>query len=130
MQPNRLFFGRSDEVLTTMLTREPPDGKEKPEPPKHQKHETLSRKNSKCDLLDARCSTSGGESASADSGSVASGGSGQLTGLTQLTLPTTPKADSVTYKRNSISALGKDTVFIDSQNINANPDSVDGIKDW
>ena len=124
-----MFSGRSDEVLTTMLTREPPDGKEKPEPPKHQKHETLSRKNSKCDLLDARCSTSGGESASADSGSVASCGAGQpLT--TQLTLPTTPKTDSVTYKRNSISALGKDTVFIDSQNINANPDSVEGIKDW
>ena len=43
---------RSDEILATMLKREPPDGKEKPEPPKHQKMETLSRKNSKCDLLE------------------------------------------------------------------------------
>ena len=43
---------RSDEILATMLKREPPDGKEKPEPPKHQKLETLSRKNSKCDLLE------------------------------------------------------------------------------
>jgi hypothetical protein len=41
----------SDEVLT-LLTREPPDGKEKPEPSKSSKAETLSRKNSKCDLLE------------------------------------------------------------------------------
>ena len=45
---------RSDEILATMLKREPPDGKEKPEPPKHQKLEANSRKNSKCDLLDIR----------------------------------------------------------------------------
>merc|ERR1719361_2033634 len=43
---------RSDEILATMLKREPPDGKEKPEPPKHQKLENNSRKNSKCDLLE------------------------------------------------------------------------------
>ena len=43
------FAGLSN--ISTMLKREPPDGKEKPEPPK-QKFETLSRKNSKCDLLE------------------------------------------------------------------------------
>ncbi len=36
-----------------MLKREPPDGKEKPEPPKiGHKPETLSRKNSKSDLIE------------------------------------------------------------------------------
>lgn len=42
----------SDEALS-LLTREPPDGKEKPEPSKTSLHkmETLSRKSSKCDLL-------------------------------------------------------------------------------
>ena len=39
--------------LATMLKREPPDGKEKPEPPKiGHKPETLSRKNSKSDLIE------------------------------------------------------------------------------
>ena len=48
---------RSDDILATMLKREPPDGKEKPEPPaKHQKLENNSRKNSKSDLLDSRSS--------------------------------------------------------------------------
>ena len=50
---------RSDEILATMLKREPPDGKEKPEPPKHQKLENNSRKNSKCDLLDTGGHSSG-----------------------------------------------------------------------
>ena len=44
-----------------MLKREPPDGKEKPEPPKHQKLETLSRKNSKCDLLENSGGNIGGQ---------------------------------------------------------------------
>ena len=53
-----------------MLKREPPDGKEKPEPPKHQKLEANSRKNSKCDLLDIRSApgeTSGGGETKTDS---------------------------------------------------------------
>ena len=61
---------RSDEILATMLKREPPDGKEKPEPPKHQKLEANSRKNSKCDLLDIRSAageTSGGGETKTDS---------------------------------------------------------------
>ena len=51
---------RSDDILATMLKREPPDGKEKPEPPKHQKLENNSRKNSKCDLLEAGGAGGGG----------------------------------------------------------------------
>ncbi|TRY68543.1 hypothetical protein TCAL_07253 [Tigriopus californicus] len=45
---------RTSEEMLTLLTREPPDGKEKPEPSKTSllKLEALSRKNSKCDLLD------------------------------------------------------------------------------
>ena len=51
---------RTDDILATMLKREPPDGKEKPEPPaKHQKLENNSRKNSKCDLLETDTNPSG-----------------------------------------------------------------------
>ena len=44
----------SAEEMLTLLTREPPDGKEKPEPSKStllKMESTLSRKSSKCDLL-------------------------------------------------------------------------------
>ena len=45
--------------MLTLLTREPPDGKEKPEPSKSSllKMETLSRKSSKCDLLSSNSSS-------------------------------------------------------------------------
>ena len=49
----------SAEEMLTLLTREPPDGKEKPEPSKSSllKMETLSRKSSKCDLLSSNSSS-------------------------------------------------------------------------
>merc|ERR1712012_620580 len=49
----------SAEEMLTLLTREPPDGKEKPEPSKSSllKLETLSRKSSKCDLLSSNSSS-------------------------------------------------------------------------
>jgi hypothetical protein len=49
----------SAEEMLTLLTREPPDGKEKPEPSKSTllKMETLSRKSSKCDLLSSNSSS-------------------------------------------------------------------------
>ena len=45
--------------MLTLLTREPPDGKEKPEPSKSSllKMETLSRKSSKCDLFSSNSSS-------------------------------------------------------------------------
>jgi hypothetical protein len=57
-----LFPVRTSDEALSLLTREPPDGKEKPEPSKTSLHkmETLSRKSSKCDLLP----TSGNNSSS------------------------------------------------------------------
>ena len=61
-----------------MLKREPPDGKEKPEPPKIHKPEagshshhthTLSRKNSKSDLIERSAVGAGNSVMSVDSGS-------------------------------------------------------------
>ena len=48
-----LFPVRTSDEALSLLTREPPDGKEKPEPSKTSMHkmETLSRKSSKCDLI-------------------------------------------------------------------------------
>jgi hypothetical protein len=48
-----LFPVRTSDEALSLLTREPPDGKEKPEPSKTSLHkmETLSRKSSKCDLI-------------------------------------------------------------------------------
>lgn len=48
-----LFPVRTSDEALSLLTREPPDGKEKPEPSKTSMHkmETLSRKSSKCDLM-------------------------------------------------------------------------------
>ena len=108
---------RSDEILATMLKREPPDGKEKPEPPKHQKLEANSRKNSKCDLLDIRAA--GGESGESSS---------------SLLPPLTPtnKTDSANPKRDSASANMKDSSpYLDS-NIITDEDIVvsERLKDW
>ena len=86
---------RSDDILATMLKREPPDGKEKPEPPKHQKLETLSRKNSKCDLLEGSLGpaqlpvSSSGSGSGPDSASLMSGSSAGHS-LAVLTQPHTP----------------------------------------
>merc|ERR1719232_43143 len=69
---------RSDEVLATMLKREPPDGKEKPEPPKHQKLENNSRKNSKCDLLDTGGHVTSGHGPPGDQGHTGHAGHASL----------------------------------------------------
>ena len=67
----------SDMDMLSLLTREPPDGKEKPEPAgKSHKLEstagnTLSRKSSKCDLFSSSNSTSGIGTGSSGSGSTA-----------------------------------------------------------
>ena len=53
----------SAEEMLTLLTREPPDGKEKPEPSKStllKMENTLSRKSSKCDLLASNAGSVGG----------------------------------------------------------------------
>ena len=63
MSDDDLLIGPSSrtsaEEMLTLLTREPPDGKEKPEPSKSSllKLETLSRKSSKCDLLSSNSSS-------------------------------------------------------------------------
>jgi len=131
---------RSDDILATMLKREPPDGKEKPEPPKHQKLETLSRKNSKCDLLDTRavtereavCTASTSTSGCGDSASVLSGSTGSGTGTQPHT--TLSKTDSSSSKRDSITANAvKDTNngYLDSSNIINEEDLVsERLKDW
>ena len=81
-----------------MLTREPPDGKEKPEPPRHQKHGTLSRKNSKCDLLDTHC----GASLAPQENSVVSACDASST------QPSSPRNEHVYgAKRSSISAAAQ-----------------------
>ena len=128
---------RSEEVLSTMLKREPPDGKEKPEPPKHQKLETLSRKNSKCDVLDTRQGPP--EAAGAgDTGSVLSGstGSGQPAGQQQaaghaLPQPHTPlaKTESASSKRDSLSAKEASQGFLDSASL-LQDEEQDRIKEW
>ena len=149
---------RSDEILATMLKREPPDGKEKPEPPKHQKLETLSRKNSKCDLLEngggggqqqqgplGNSCGSGPDSASLLSGSSAgtcvscrpSCSPFNFAGhsLALLTQPHTPlsKTDSTSSKRDSFSAVSKEQTYLDSSGIllGGEEETIsERLKDW
>ena len=106
---------RSDEILATMLKREPPDGKEKPEPPKHQKLENSSRKNSKCDLLEV-----GGAGAGAESGHAP--------------LAKTDSGVSAVSKRDSAAAPQKPDPannYLDSSNILTDEDLVsERLKDW
>ena len=133
---------RSDDILATMLKREPPDGKEKPEPPKHHKLETLSRKNSKCDLLESssNCVVSRTEGPVSCSGSVSGPDSSSLMSgssaghsLALLAQPHTPlcKTDSSSSKRDSFSAASKDPTYLDSNTILGEDDSVsERLKDW
>ena len=114
---------RSDEILATMLKREPPDGKEKPEPPKHQKLENNSRKNSKCDLLDT-----GGHSGHGPPGE--GHGLSQAPGHASLS-----KTESLSAaKRDSGGAQGlKDagTNYLDTSTILTEEDMVsERLKDW
>ena len=67
------FF--SEEMLT-LLTREPPDGKEKPEPSKStllKMENTLSRKSSKCDLLASNVAAGSGVPQNGNAASVVMG---------------------------------------------------------
>ena len=59
--------------MLTLLTREPPDGKEKPEPSKStllKMENTLSRKSSKCDLLASNVAAGSGVPQSGNAASV------------------------------------------------------------
>ena len=94
--------------MLSLLTREPPDGKEKPEPackagaPKMEggNMATLSRKSSKCDLLDQRSSATGQPSSSSEATSMSGAES-------------SGKADGGggSGNRDSLSGAVKDVVF-------------------
>ena len=130
---------RSDEVLATMLKREPPDGKEKPEPPKHQKLENNSRKNSKCDLLDTgravadhtRDSHAGSVNMVETSG-VHVSGPGLAHVMSTSHPPHTPlsKTDSASSsKRDSVKEATNN--YLDSSNMITEEDLVsERLKDW
>ena len=121
-----------------MLTREPPDGKEKPEPPKHQKHETLSRKNSKCDLLEngggGGQQSNSGSGSGPDSASLLSGSSAGHSLALLSNQPHTPlsKTDSTSSKRDSFSAVNnKDNTYLDSGILLGEEETVsERLKDW
>ena len=121
---------RSDDILATMLKREPPDGKEKPEPPKHQKLENNSRKNSKCDLLEPPGHQQGGRGG----GDAVDGGQAASLHSQHANLA---KSESQVSKRDSLSANIKETVpppapaYLDSGNVQHDEDLVsERLKDW
>ena len=138
----------SAEEMLTLLTREPPDGKEKPEPSKStllkMEHNTLSRKSSKCDLLASNAGSVGGGNNSSviqqqqqqqqqqqpqndsrsEAASVCGDNSSVLSGQSKTEAN---KRDSVT-KDNP-------TVYVEvpsqpQQSSEADLDSTSGTKDW
>ena len=96
-----LFPVRTSDEALSLLTREPPDGKEKPEPSKTSMHkmETLSRKSSKCDLIPS----SGGNNnnmGGSEAASICGDTSSVLSGSTMMGIDRS-KADG---KRDSLSS--------------------------
>ena len=129
----------SAEEMLTLLTREPPDGKEKPEPSKStllKMENTLSRKSSKCDLLASNAGSGNNSSviqqqqqqpqndSRSEAASVCGDNSSVLSGQSKTEAN---KRDSVT-KDNP-------TVYVEvpsqpQQSSEADLDSTSGTKDW
>jgi hypothetical protein len=97
-----LFPVRTSDEALSLLTREPPDGKEKPEPIKTSLHkmETLSRKSSKCDLIPSSGINNNNMGGNSEAASICGDTSSVLSGSTMVGIDRS-KADG---KRDSLSS--------------------------
>ena len=120
-----------------MLKREPPDGKEKPEPPKiGHKPETLSRKNSKSDLIER----SGGMSDHSGMGGGNGSDSASVAGLGAVSSAAAISAAHMkAEKRDSAASkdMGQSNYLVESMKTSQQSfleplkdDELERLKDW